>query len=125
MKRSRAILLLITLMVAIGGYVAWAAWDPTPTIQTMKFGPDVGAVARSAAESDCRSYPPNARKLALGRFLNRLTNPYQPREDPSIRVEFLSFPEGIKRVVIYYPREEVHLHDRSDGTWFRNEVYKR
>ncbi len=125
MKKSRAILLLITLVVVLAGYVVWAAWDPTPNIQTMKFDEDVGADARSAAEADCRSYSPKARKLRLGRFLNRLSNPYQPREDPSIRVEFRTFPDGVKHVVIYYPREQVHLHVRRDGTWFRNEVYKR
>ncbi|MES2923663.1 MAG: hypothetical protein V4819_19060 [Verrucomicrobiota bacterium] len=129
MKKSRAIFFLIALVVVIGGYVAWAAWDPTPTVQTMKFDSGVGAVGRSAAEADCRKFPPKARKLGWGSLVNRLTYPYQSREDPSIRVREWNNHRGDGEphfLVIVYPREEVHLHESwKDGSWFRKHIYKR
>lgn len=109
MKKNRAILLLITLVVAIGGYVAWAAWDPTPTLQSMTFHANVNADARRAAEEDFRSHPPKARKLTWQRLLDRLANPYQPREKPSIGVGIVPHTDGGKLLFIGYPRGAVYL----------------
>jgi hypothetical protein len=145
MKKSRAIFLLITLAVAIGGYVAWAAWEPAPTLQSMRFQTDVDAVARSAAEADFHSHPPKARNLKWQRLWNRLIHPYEPREELLIPVGMASQPDGaplsftgiepltpIGRapqssgaplLAICYPRDHIFLARGHDGTWYR--AYRR
>ncbi len=120
MKKSRAVLLLITLVVALAGYVAWAAWDPAPTLQSMRFAEDVDADARRAAEEDFRAHPPKARKLTWKRLLDRLANPYQPREKPSIWVGMVSHTDGGELLWIGYPRGDVHLAPaRNRSRWGR------
>ncbi len=115
MKKSRAILLLITLLVVIGGYVAWAAWEPAPTIQSMFFFSDVDAGARSAAEADFRAHPPK-RKLTWQRFWHRLVYPYRPPYPSMIPVSMI---DEVK-LAILYPRGHVYLRrDEKDGSWYR------
>ncbi|MES2924312.1 MAG: hypothetical protein V4819_22365 [Verrucomicrobiota bacterium] len=119
MKKTRAIFLLITLVVAIGGYVAWAVWEPAPTLQSMRFGTILDAEARSAAEADFRSHPPKARKMTWQRLLDRLAHPYQPRAKPWIDVGIFN-DAGVAKLVIIYPREYVFLaRSPEDGRWVR------
>ncbi len=117
MRKGRAILLLLASLVVIIGYGAWAAWEPAPTLQSLRFEKSVDAVARSAAEADFRSHPPKARKLTWRRFVNRLANPYQPREKPLITVKIGS--QGLRAglLAIYYPRGFVILErsPRNEG----------
>lgn len=120
MKKSRAIFLLITLVVVIGGYVAWAAWEPVPTLQSMKFWPEVDAEARSAAEADFRAHPLGAPNFTWQRFWKRLANPYQSREKPLIWVTPSDSTNEDILVAIFYPKEIVHLErSRKDGRWTR------
>ncbi|MES2924841.1 MAG: hypothetical protein V4819_25020 [Verrucomicrobiota bacterium] len=120
MRKSHAIFLLLTLVVAIGGYVAWAAWEPAPTLQSMTFHKNVDADARSAAEADFRANPPKAQKLAWKRFLNRLIHPYLPQEKLSIHVEIFPQTSGNRLLAIDYPREEISLaYSQKNGRWQR------
>ena len=120
MRKSRAIFLLIATLVVIGGYVAWAAWEPAPTLQSMTFFTNVDADARSAAEADFRSHPPKARTLTWKLLSSRLANPYQPREKPSIQIAIIPYTDGDKLLSVHYPRGYVYLHPgRKDGKWGR------
>jgi len=119
-RKIRAIFLLITTVVAITGYVIWAAWEPAPTLRSMTFSKNVDADARSAAEADFRSHPPKARKLTWKVLLSRLANPYQPREKPSIPVGIIPYTDGGKLLSVHYPRGYVYFHRGwKDGKWRR------
>ncbi|MES2924842.1 MAG: hypothetical protein V4819_25025 [Verrucomicrobiota bacterium] len=118
MRKSRAIFLLITTLVVIIGYVAWAVWEPAPTLQSMVFNGNVDAAARSAAEADFRANPPKARKLTWRNLLQRLANPYRPREEPSIRVGISPHTDGGKLLYIGYPQEDIFLgYSHKSGKW--------
>lgn len=118
-RKSRAIYIFVMTVLSIACYVAWAIWEPAPTIDAMAYHKDVDAGARSAAEADFRSHPPKARKLTWPRFLNRLENPYQ-REKPTIGVAIIPYTDGGKLLGISYPRGQVWLARRwTDGAWGR------
>lgn len=120
MKKSRAIILLIATVVVIVGYVAWATWEPAPTIQLLTFSKEVSADARSAAEAHFRSHPPEVQRLTWQLLLQRLANPYRPRETPSIPVSIIHYEGERELLHIAYP-EELFFLERSgeDGTWSR------
>ena len=107
MKKSRAIFLLIALVVVIVGYVAWAAWEPAPTLQSMEFDKNV------------RAHPPKVRELTWQRFLKRLVSPYEPRRRPSIYVGMVSGDF----VAIDYPLGSTVflVRNQIDGSWSRYE----
>lgn len=120
MRKSRAIVILVTTVALIAGYIAWATWDPAPTIQSMTFHKNVDAFARSAAEADFRAHPPRARKLTWHRFLNRLARPYQREAPSSIPVAVIPYTDGDQLLAISYPRGSVYLGRRlADGRWGR------
>lgn len=54
-KKSRAICILLATVALLGGWVAWAIWEPAPTLMSMTFDTNVDAAARSAAEADFRA----------------------------------------------------------------------
>jgi hypothetical protein len=123
MRKSRAIFILFATLAAIAGYVAWAAWEPAPTLQSMTFSTNVDADARSAAEADFRAHPPKARKLTWKILSSRLANPYQPREKPSIHVGIIPHTDGAKLLSVHYPRGYVYFHRGwKDGKWRREYV---
>ncbi len=113
----------------IGGYMAWAAWaagEPAPPLQSMRFTKNVDADARRAAEADFHAHPAKARKLTWQRFLNRLASPYQPRTKPYISGSIVYYPGQGNVLAISYPREQVWLaRNAKDGSWIRFHVKVR
>ncbi len=112
--------MLGTTTVLIAGYVGWAAWEPAPTFDAMRFHTNVGAAARRAAEADFRAHPPKGRKLTWRRFVDRLANPYQKRERPVVRVAIIPHTDGGRLLSISYPRRPEYLSPARDGVrWVR------
>lgn len=119
-KKSRAICILLATVALLGGWAAWSAWEPAPTLMSMTFDSNVTPAARSAAEADFRAHPPRARKLTWSRFLDRLVHPYQHRGPQSIRVSIIPHTDGGRLLSIGYPRGRVFLAPHRDNvTWGR------